>query len=123
MISPFRARHESGMERLLRAGEELCAKYPVEVENGIVHFQQDNQEFEADARTFLAAAQLKSEYQKAVEEDLEQPSFGGAGAPAKCKAVGCGHQKLEHANGRGACRGMNVEGRRQFRCSCQQFKP
>ena len=118
MTSPFRARHVSGGERLLRAGEELFAEFSVQADAEIVAFEQDNEGFSVDAKTFLACTKLKNP----VEEFLDQPSFGGAGAPPKCGEEGCGHQKLEHKNGRGACQAMKVEGGRQIPCPCPEFK-
>ena len=118
VVSPFVARHILGGERVFRAEEELFAEFPVQADAEIVTFVQDNETFSVDVKTFLACAKLK----KPVEEFLDQPSFGGAGAPAKCVEKGCGHQRLEHKNGRGACTAQNVVGGRQIPCSCREFK-
>ena len=118
VTSPFSARQVSGGDRVFRAEEELFAEHPVPPGTETVVFEQDNMPFSVDAKTFLACARLKN----LVEEFLDQPSFGGAGAPPKCAEKGCGHQKAEHKNGRGACTAQNIVGGRQIPCSCQEFK-
>jgi hypothetical protein len=118
VVSPFSARYDSGGERVFRAEEELFAEHPVPPGTDTVVFEQDNMAFSVNAQTFLACAKLKSP----VDKLLDQPSFGGAEAPRKCAEKGCGHQRLEHKNGRGACTAQNVVGGRQIPCSCQEFK-
>src|SRR5436305_2597821 len=110
VTSPFSARQVSGGQRVFRAEEELFAEHPVPPGTETVVFEQDNMAFRVDAKTFLACAKLK----KPVEEFLDQPSFGGAGAPPKWLEKGCGHQRLEHKNGNGACSAQNVVGGRQI---------
>jgi len=81
------------------------AESPIESVAEIVLFEQDREQFEADAKTFLASTVLKD----AVNEFLDQPSFGDTRAP-KCKR--CGDLKAEHKNGRGACTAMKVKVKR-----------
>lgn len=116
VTSSFAARHMSGEERILQNGEELFAEYPIESVADIVFFEQDNEQFEADTKTFLASTVLKD----AVDEFLDQPSIGSARSP-KCKR--CGDLKAEHKNGRGACTAMKVQVNRQVPCDCRQFEP
>lgn len=111
----FVARHVSGERRTFQVGEKLFADFPIETVAGIVLFEQDNEQFEADAKTFLAS----TAHEDAVDEFLDYPSFGDSRAP-KCKT--CCHLKAEHKNGRGACTGMKVQDNRQVPCDCQQFE-
>jgi len=114
VTAPFDARHKSeGSTRTLQMGEELFADHPVA--GNYVVFEQDNEEFQAEAEVFSASTVLKSEFDKWID----QPSFGGAHTP-KCK--GCGHQKVEHKNRRGACTAMKVQASRQIPCDCQAFQ-
>jgi hypothetical protein len=116
VTSSFVARHISGEQRTLQKGEELFAVSPIESVAEIVLFEQDNEQFEADAKTFLASTVLKD----AVDKFLDRPSFGGTRTP-KCKR--CGDLKAEHKNGRGACTAMKVQVNRQVPCDCHQFEP
>ena len=112
----FVARQVSGAQRTFQKGEELFAEFPIQPEGGIVLFEQDNEQFEADAKTFLASTVLKDP----VDEFLNQPSVGDPRTP-NCKR--CHHLKPEHKNGRGACTAMKEVNNRQVPCDCRQFEP
>lgn len=58
VTAPFTAVHrETGGQRTLKAGESLFGEFPVP-SVGIVSFEQDNQEFQVNASTFLASTTL-----------------------------------------------------------------
>jgi hypothetical protein len=112
----FVARHVSGEQRTFEKGEELLAEPPIEAVADIVLFEQDNEQFEADAKTFLASTVPEDD----VDGFLDQPSPGDPRSP-KCKR--CGHLRAEHKNRRGACTAMKVHNNRQVPCDCRQFEP
>ncbi|HZQ68111.1 MAG TPA: hypothetical protein VFA68_06300 [Terriglobales bacterium] len=115
VTAPFSAFPSSGDHpRTLQTGQALFSEYPV-AQRGVVIFEQDNQEFQTDAKTFNRCTILKE-----LEDALNKPSFG-AKTPPKCKT--CGDQKAEHQSSRGPCNAMKVVNARQVKCECKQFVP